>query len=118
MRRLQESPRFAFPIVVLLLGAGIHLAALLGKKFDAEPLWTDVVFLGVDLVIAIGLITRRKWAVSSAMVLFLQQVVFQSYWAIVHFRTTQRFGVQALAALICLAMLLLLLSTWRRSRRA
>ena len=101
MNRLATIP-FFFVLALLLIGAGIHTAALLGWKLDNEPLAVDVVFLVLDLTITIGVLTRRRWGYWLALLLFLQQTGFQGYWAIWGLCQGAPFGVQQVAALLAM----------------
>ena len=87
------------PVLLLLAGAVVHVLALLGFKLDDEPLWTDVLFLVLGASLAILLAARIRWACWIAVLLFVQQVAAQGYWAV---RQTMWngsvLGVQQLAA--------------------
>ena len=102
------------PVIVLLAGAALHLAALVGFKLDDEPLWTDGLFLGIDAALAGLLIARIRWAYWVAVLLFGQQLAVQGYWAVVAVRWSGSLvGVQQAAAILCVVGLLGLLSNRR-----
>jgi hypothetical protein len=100
---------FAFPIGVLLLGALVHVAAVLGFKMDTDPGWTDWLFLAIDSLLALALFARARWGYWVALLLFCQQVATQGYWAVrVGFATRSVFGLQQAAAALCVGALLLM----------
>lgn len=105
MSRLTNIP-FFFVLALLLVGAGIHMAALLGWKIDDEPLVTDVVFLVLDVTITFGVMTKQRWGYWLALLLFLQQTGFQGYWAVWQMCQGGPFGVQQVAALLAVLGLL------------
>lgn len=99
------------PVLLLLVGGAIHLAAIGGYKLDSEPVWTDWLFLAIDLVLAAVLLMRLRWGYWAAVGLFAEQLVVQGYWAVrVVAATDSVVGRQQLAAAACALSLAILLA--------
>lgn len=107
MTQLGKTP-LVFVVLLLCVGAIVHAAALVGWKLDEEPLWTDVTFLCIDLVVFFGVLTKRRWGYWLALLLFLQQSAVQGYWAVWGLQNGVVFGIQQAAALLSVIALIML----------
>lgn len=91
-----------FPIVLTVVGVGIHAAALLGSSVGDAPTWLHITMLFVDSLVVVGLLLRTKWGYGLALALYLQQLVFQTYWACEGFQSQWEMRwMQVLTVLLC-----------------
>jgi hypothetical protein len=77
---ITKSIRF-YPIILTAIGVVIHGFALLGLAISNTPNWLHGLMLIVDSTVVAGLIKKKIWGYALAIALYIQQVIFQIYWA-------------------------------------
>jgi hypothetical protein len=68
------------PIIVTSVGVILHLLGVF-SILKITSFEIDLIMLGVDILVAYGLIMRKKWGWNIALILFTQQSIMQPYWA-------------------------------------
>jgi hypothetical protein len=105
----REKALHLLPIGVALIGVAIHLLGLLGIDPQNAPVSAHAVMLVVDSSVVAGLLGRRRWGYWLAVALFVQQTMFQGYWAYRAFVSeAPLWGIQLATPILCLTCLLVL----------
>jgi hypothetical protein len=107
---------FKMLAVGAIVAAFYHLAAALGQiPGNTSPLWRHLLFVGIDIVLAIYLLKRPVWGFPFFCLLFLQQAVSHGEAAIRRFRAGQ-IDTISIIDLSVLAIALILLIVDLRGR--
>jgi Na+/proline symporter len=89
----------------------VHSLGLLGIDPQGASRVGHVIMLLLDSSVLVGLLGRRTWGYWLALGLFVQQTVFQTYWAYAAAaRDARLWEAQLATPLVCLACLVVLLA--------
>jgi hypothetical protein len=104
------------PIIVALMGVVIHFLGIF-KILIIAPLKVDLAILIIDLLVAYGLYSRRKWGWNLAILLFIQQSIMQPYWAIKNYQNSffVVYPIEGFIASILVVLSLFILIAYRHS---
>lgn len=100
---------YAYPILLTSCGIFIHALALLGVEYGSSPAWLHLVMLSVDSAVVVGLLLKHSWGWWLAVVLFIQQVICQTYWLYQSGWLESSFRLQIPVPLLCLIALFILI---------
>ncbi len=75
---ITENKLRYYPALLAFIGILIHLSALYGHPIGEATLLNHVLMFIVDVVVFWGLIYRTSWGYWCAVILFLQQSIFQT----------------------------------------
>jgi len=110
MEQMLARTFFWYPIVLATTGIVIHALALLGFSVSNTPTWLHLLMFLIDFAVVVGLYRGLNGGYWLAVALYLQQSVFQGYWAyqnIIHAEWQHRY-FQVLAAVLCMISLWIL----------
>ena len=99
---------YAYTILLTCLGVFIHAFGLLGLEYGSSPSWLHLVMLSIDSTVVIGLMVRSLWGWWLGVILFIQQVICQTYW-LYQSGGLDAPWIQIPVPLLCLAALVILL---------
>jgi hypothetical protein len=103
-----------FPIILASLGVVIHLLALFGISVSQTSDTIHIVMFIVDSCVVIGLTLKKLWGYIGAVLLFLQQSLFQSYWAYKNMiYGWDLWSFQVITSVLCIIALLILIFSKR-----
>jgi hypothetical protein len=100
---------YAYPILLTSCGIFIHAFGLFGIEYCSCPAWLHFIMLSIDSAVVVGLISKSSWGWWLGVVLFVQQVIFQTYSLYQSGWLETPFRLQIPVPLLCLAALIVLL---------
>ena len=108
--KFRDAVLYWFPTILTFYGVIVHFFGIL--KYT--QVWTDhnvhIAMFVVDSLVVTGLLRKTKWGYWLAVILYVQQVIMQSYWTINYAYSSVGLGLfQFFVPAICLASLLVLM---------
>jgi hypothetical protein len=100
---------YAYPILLTSWGIFIHAFALFGIEYGSGPAWLHFIMLSIDSAVVVGLISKFSWGWWLGVVLFVQQVICQTYWLYQSGWLATPFHLQIPVPPLCLTALIILL---------
>jgi hypothetical protein len=100
---------YAYPILLTSCGIFIHAFGLFGIEYGSCPAWLHLIMLSIDSAVVIGLILKSSWGWRLGVVLFVQQVICQTYWLHQSGWLHTSLRLQLPVPSLCLAALIILL---------